>query len=398
MTRGFRLRAGSIGILLILCLISPGLQAESPSSTDYQVKLEEIRKKITSVLNRLNETENKRSNVRSQMQKLERKIAKTSKSLRQTQLKHNKSTKKLASLKKELSQLKRQLHKQRSLLSDQIRSAHAMGQQAQVKMLLNQQQPDEMGRTMVYYDYLNQARTEEITSYLESIKRKEQLEVSISNTTAELKSLVDKKLDQKTQLSRQRNNRKRLLAQLNRDINSQQDTLSELEGSRNRIEQLLMSLGDLLADIPTAPAAEQPFGQLQGKLPWPVKGGFKAKFGTSRNQGDLTWNGVVISAPYGTPVRAVSQGRVAFADWLQGYGFITIVDHNDGYMSLYGYNQALYKQAGDWIESGETIATVGDSGGQASSGLYFEIRKQGKPVNPNKWCSNRNKHLALKEN
>jgi septal ring factor EnvC (AmiA/AmiB activator) len=110
------------------------------------------------------------------------------------------------------------------------------------------------------------------------------------------------------------------------------------------------------------------------------------------------WNGVIINSAYGTPVRAISYGRVAFADWLQGFGFITIIDHDDGYMSLYGHNQALYKQSGDWVEAGEVIATVGDSGGQANSGLYFELRHQGKPINPNRWCSTKVQHVALQDN
>ena len=145
------------------------------------------------------------------------------------------------------------------------------------------------------------------------------------------------------------------------------------------------------------PGDQKPFGQLKRNLPWPVKGKFSAAFGTSRNTGDLRWNGVVIDSDYGKPVRAISHGRIVFADWLQGYGFITIIDHNDGYLSLYGHNQDQYKQAGDWVEAGETIATIGDSGGQPKSGLYFEIRHQGKPINPKQWCSTKISHVAMKD-
>ena len=248
-----------------------------------------------------------------------------------------------------------------------------------------------------YYDLLNRERTREISDYLASIQKKQQLETSIGATTRELEQLVQKRTKQKDQLTRHRGNRKRLLARLEKDIDNQQLTLQELESSRGRIEQLLMSLGELLADIPSEPDAQKPFGSLRGKLPWPVRGSFSARFGTSRHQGDLKWHGVVINSAYGTPVRAVSHGRVAFADWLQGFGFITIIDHDDGYMTLYGHNQALYKQSGDWVEAGEVIATVGDSGGQTDSGLYFEIRYQGKPVNPDRWCSKNVRHVALKD-
>lgn len=148
-----------------------------------------------------------------------------------------------------------------------------------------------------------------------------------------------------------------------------------------------MSLGQLLADIPAAPGEQQPFKHQKGQLPWPVQGPFLAHYGQLKNQGGLKWNGVLIGAPYGTPIKTVSHGRVAFSDWLQGFGFITIVDHGDGYMSLYGHNESQFKQAGDWVSAGEVIATTGDSGGQPDSGLYFEIRSRGKPVNPKSWCN-----------
>lgn len=386
-----------IACLIILLTAWPQAFAAPPAATDYQIKLDRVRENITQVLNQLNEDQNKRSSVRSELQKLERKIAKVSKSLRYTQRKHKKSTGKLKQLQADLRQLQKALGKQRGLLARQIRSAYAMGQQPQLKLVLNQQQPEEMGRAMVYYELLNRERSREISDYLQSIQKKQRLETTIAATTRELEQLVDKRLAQKQELTEYRKGRKQLLDKLDKDIDHHQLTLQDLENSRSRIEELLMSLGELLADIPSEPATLKPFSQLKGQLPWPVRGSFSARFGTSRQQGDLKWNGVVIESAYGTPVRAISNGRVAFADWLQGFGFITIIDHDDGYMSLYGHNQALYKQAGDWVEAGEVIATVGDSGGQVDSGLYFEIRYQGKPVNPSRWCSKKVRHVALQD-
>ncbi|HEY9052506.1 MAG TPA: peptidoglycan DD-metalloendopeptidase family protein [Gammaproteobacteria bacterium] len=372
-------------------------QASGQDTGNYQIKLDQIREKITGVLNRLNENQSKRDDIRTELQSLEVKIAKISRSLRNTQQKHKKSTQHLAELKSDLIKLRQKLGSQRELLANQIRSAYAMGQQPQIKLLLNQQDSAEMGRAMVYFDYLNKARSREIQDYLNNIQQKQQLETNIASTAKELEVLVKKQLDQKEELTRFRGDRKQLLARLNKDIEGQQLTLKDLENSRSRIEQLLMSLGELLADIPAAPETQQPFSQLKGKLPWPTKGSLAAQFGASRHQGDLKWNGVLINAAYGTPVRVITHGRVAFADWLQGFGFITIIDHNDGYMSLYGHNQAQYKQAGDWVEPGEVIATVGDSGGQENTGLYFEIRYQGKPVNPTQWCSSSVRHVALQD-
>lgn len=392
----FMYKHSLIILITIISVIHPVYGSDDASS--YQLKLDEIRDKISTVLSNLQETQDKRSDVRDELQKLERKIARTSKSLRTTKRKHRNAGKKLTDLRAELVTLNKELKKQRQVLSSQLRSAHAMGQQAQLKMLFNQQQPSELGRSMVYYRYLNQARSAEISSFLERIDARMKLEQSIAATKQELEQLLLTKNKQHQTLKSNRKSRKQLLNKLNQDIEHQNYTLDELKSSRNRIESLLMSLGEILADIPSQTQNQLPFSGLKGKLPWPVKGTFSAQFGTPRHQGDLIWNGVVIKAAYGTPVRAISHGQIAFSDWLQGFGFITIVDHNDGYMSLYGHNQELFKQAGDWIEPGEILATVGDSGGQSESGLYFELRHQGKPVNPSLWCNNKIRHIALKDN
>jgi len=384
-------------LLFTVLLMAVPLTVTAESAEEYQTKLDLIRDKITGVLSALGQSKDKRDSVRTELKDLEIKIAKASKDLRKTQRKYKKSDKKLKKTRIELKKLKKNLGKQRKLLAAQIRSAFAMGQQPQLKMLLNQQDPAEMGRAMVYYTYLNQARGKEIESFIASIEKEKILEAKVVEASNELKALLSEKRSSKKKLDRHKNNRKNLLAKLEKDIDHQQITLDGLESSRGRIETLLESLGELLADIPAGPLNQKPFGDLKGKLPWPVKGNLGASFGNARKQGDLKWNGVIIRADYDTPVRAVSNGRVAFADWLQGYGFITIIDHNDGYMSLYGYSQELYKQVGDWVEAGEVIASVGDSGGQLRPGLYFEIRKQGKPVNPKKWCSSRVRHVALQD-
>ncbi len=391
-------KQSTLKALLLSLLLLASSQTCAEAVIDYQSRLDELREKIANVLSDLDKNRNKRDDVRTELKKLEIKIAKTAKSLRHAQRKHKKSEKRLKQAQKELKRLSRELEKQRQILAEQIRSAYAMGQQPQLKMILNQKDPAEMGRAMVYYNYLNHARGDQIDTFMSSIQRQQELKQDIASTTKELEKLVAKTKSKKRELSSHRSSRKTLLARLDKDIDHQQVTLQELESSRGRIEGLLQSLGEMLADIPAEPHQQKPFGELKGHLPWPVKGGFRASFGTSRSQGDLTWNGVVIKADYDAEVRAVSHGRVAFADWLQGYGFITIIDHNDGYMSLYGYSQELYKEVGDWVEASEVIASVGDSGGQATSGLYFEIRKQGKPVNPKHWCSKKVQHLALKNN
>ncbi len=385
--------------LLCFCLlVLPAAIASAESAGEYQSRLDQIRSKIGEVVSSLSDKKSRRDTLRDDLKKLEIKIAKAARALRNNQSKHKKSSQNLEESRQELKKLQKSLEKQKSLLAAQIRSAYAMGQQPQLKMLLNQENPAEMGRAITYYSYLNRARGDEIQRFLGSIQREQALQAEIAEVTEELERLVISNRKNKQQLSEHRSERKALLVKLNQDINHQQLTLKELESSRSRIENLLESLGELLADIPAGPLNQKPFAQLKGALPWPAAGEFRVGYGGMRNQGGLKWNGVVINADYGEPVRAVANGRVVFADWLQGYGFITIIDHNDGFMSLYGFAQELYKDAGDWIEASDVIASVGDSGGQSRSGLYFEIRKQGKPVNPSQWCSSKVRHVALQDN
>ena len=381
-------------LFLLLFLQIPVFAADNDDFESYQKKLEKVQQGINKVKKHLKSTRYKRGHVVTELQQLESKISKNSAELDKTEAKIENLNSNVSDLRGELDKLQRKLKTQRQSLSEQIRAAYAIGRQQQVKMLLNQQDPAEMGRVMVYFDYLNRAREQHITEFLHNIAEKQRLEEELNTALTEYQETLSKRKKQKNTLLSQRLKRKQLLTRLEQEISNQEKNLSELEGSRNRIEKLLKSLGELLADIPRSPSDSRPFKQQKGKLPWPASGPFLATYGEPRKQGGLKWNGVLISTAHGTPVRAVSHGRIAFADWLQGFGFITIIDHGEGYMSLYGHNETLIKQAGDWVNSGEVIATSGDSGGQPMPGVYFEIRSRGKPVNPGGWCSRKAKHAA----
>jgi septal ring factor EnvC (AmiA/AmiB activator) len=363
---------------------------------DYQDKLEKLQKSITKVQQHLKGSKKQRSHVVTDLKTLEVEISKNARKLKSLEKEIRHIRKKKKKLEAELKQLNSQLRNQRDVLSEQMRSAYSMGHQQNLKMLLNQQDPAQAGRTQEYFNYLNRARQKQIGLFIETIEHKQQTELALKQTLTKQNELLKTQKKKKRQRQTQRLQRKNLLAVLSEKIKNQENTLTSLETSRGRIENLLKSLGELLADIPTSPTENQPFQSQKGKLPWPVKGPFLSKYGQLKNQGDLKWNGVLIKAHFGTPIRVVSYGRVAFSDWLQGFGFITIVDHGDGYMSLYGHSESLFKQTGDWVQAGETIATAGDSGGQAQSGVYFEIRSRGKPINPSKWCTSKATHASIR--
>ena len=369
-----------------LLLAAGGLALASQDEVShYQSKLEKLYQSIDKVKKHLKSRRHKRGNVLTELHRLETEIGENSRKLQKTGKKSRQLQQRARKLKQQLQRLDRKLGQQQAALAELFRAAYMLGAQQQLKMLLNQEDPASLSRIQQYFDYLNRARTRQIAAFEQSIRDKQRLQADIESTLATLQTTLASQRAQKKRLNQQRRSRAALLVRLEQEIQQQELTLSDLEDSRNRIENLLKSLGELLADIPPGPGDQLRFASLRGKLPRPVAGRLVAAFGQPKQQGGLKWNGVLIASGYGEPVKAVSYGRVAFADWLQGFGFITIIDHGNGYMTLYGHNESLFKQAGDWVEAGEVIATVGDSGGHDRPGLYFEIRERGKPVNPARW-------------
>ena len=380
---------------VFLCLFfcsNTTFASKKEDMTLYKNKLERIQKSISKVQGHLKGDKKQRSSVVTELKKLESKISKNSIKLKQLGKNVEKTKSKKVALENELKELNKRLNKQQEILSGQMRAAYSMGQQQSIKLLLNQQDTDKIGRAQEYFNYLNHARQEQIDSFFKTIRQKQQTETKLEETLLTRDKLLQAQKDKKRQRQKQRLKRKNLLTELSSKIKNQENTLSSLQTSRGKIENLLKSLGELLANIPTDTASN--FKSLKGKLPWPIKGTFLGKFGQSKRHGGLKWNGVLIKAKTGTSVRTIGSGRVAFSDWLQGFGFITIIDHGNGYMSLYGHNETLFKQSGEWVQAGEVIASAGDSGGQQQSGVYFEIRSRGKPVNPANWCSSSAKHAS----
>jgi septal ring factor EnvC (AmiA/AmiB activator) len=199
-------------------------------------------------------------------------------------------------------------------------------------------------------------------------------------------ALLDRQRSQRDALETSRRERGELLADLNRDIHNTKQRLSQLKEDEQSLQELVKRLRRALAEIPSPRGPGKSFAQLKGRLRLPAEGAIAARFGMPRQVGQLKWQGILIDAPDGADVNAVAAGRVVFADWLRGFGLLLIIDHGDGYMSLYGYNQGLHKNVGDSVKAGELIATVGNSGSHSQSGLYFEIRHQGSPVDPLLWC------------
>ena len=349
-------------------------------------ELKRLRERIEHTRKQLRSMRGRHDAAQAELRRTERRIGKLVRGLKRIAGQLKAKGRKLHTLHQRQDKLAARLAEQRKLLADQVRAAYAIGRQEYVKMLLNQQDPAALGRVTTYYDYFNHARAKRIQAALATLDQLDEVKRTIVDEQQKLQALQKKRRGDKQDLEATYHKRASAVARLNDEIHSKSGELARLRANEKALQKLLDALRDVLADIPAEPGNRKPFPDLKGRLAWPVRGRVQDLFGR-RQLAQLNWNGVVIRAPEGRKVHAISHGRVAFADWLRGYGLLIIIDHGHGYMSLYGHNQTLYKETGDWVEPGEVIATVGASGGQARAGLYFEIRHNGHPVDPAHWCS-----------
>ena len=289
----------------------------------------------------------------------------------------------LETLKRQRENYLSSLDERMAQLSEQVRSAYRMGSQSRIKLVLNQDDPAHLGRMLAYYDYLNRAQVEKISGLREALTTLEGMQQSIDRELLRIENVQNEQRAVLNELNQQREERNNLLARLSSQINSEESRLRELEQNRRDLEALLERLSDVLADIPADLGSRVGIAKQKGRLPPPLKGPVRHAFG-QRRVGGLHWQGWLIGAETGTEVNAVAYGRVAFADWLRGYGLLMIIDHGQGYLSLYGHNEALLREAGAWVEPGEIISVVGSNPG-SDQGLYFELRKNGKAVDPAAW-------------
>jgi murein hydrolase activator len=277
---------------------------------------------------------------------------------------------------------------ERAALAAQLRVAYMIGREEPLKLLLNQQDPLHSDRLFAYYGYFGRARAGQITQIRSEVQRLDTLDVELAQQQTELAGLKAAQQQQLQQFERARNDRQQVLASLTAASHTREQSLARLNSQRADLEGLLQQLNRSLKSV-APPDNATAFGRSRGALSWPVAGQVTAKFGDNRASG-VKWEGVVIATERDAPVTAVAAGRVVYADWLPGLGLLAIIDHGEGYFSLYGHNDRLLKAVGEPVQAGEPIAAAGDTGGRASPELYFEIRRAGRPVDPSPWFRTRN--------
>lgn len=377
-------------ILLLAWLFLPSLGAgeEDVGQTVKSGDLEQVRERIRQIQASLQGLENQQSSLTGQLAGIERQYGALVKASRKLEAEVLERTRRSAAVAKQQGRLKAGIRQQNQALAAQLRAAYAAGRQEWLKLALSQEESAHTSRVLTYYKYLNQARFSQLQTLQRDLKQSVRLEEELADAAKHLEQTRFELARQQAQLNEARSERQEVLAKLEVEADDKNDQLRLLQEDERRLQGLLGSLQEAMAGLGPPDAAAQQATPSQGRAALPVKGPVLAAFGAPRMSGK--WDGVLIGAPEGTPVRSVSSGHIAFADWLRGYGLLTIVDHGDGYMSLYAFNQSLFKNVGDRVDAGEAIASVGASGGQRQPGLYFGVRQKGKPIDPLAWCARAN--------
>ncbi|WP_162299670.1 murein hydrolase activator EnvC family protein [Marinospirillum perlucidum] len=375
--------------LLPLCLLFAGnsLQAENQEEVSER-QLEQLREDISDLQDWLNEARSEESQLESQLRQTEIQIGQLVQQIQANTEEAGQLQERMRRLQREQQDLQQQLDQQSGFLRQQIRAAYSMGRQEYLKVLLNQQSPDRVARLLRYYDYINKERTERIEQYLGIARQLDQVESEIITRGKALENVRTSLQERRRELLNEQSRRQRLVTELRQEIAGRGEELEELQADQARLEELLAAVTEAIVRLPP-PQDAQPFPQMKGKLPWPLQGRVLSAFGSRQHNGRLVSRGLTIEAGAGEEVRAIHGGRVIFADWLRGFGFMIIIDHGNDYMSIYGHNQTLRNQTGDWVHGGDVIATAGATGGQQRNALYFEIRRQGEPLDPISWVARR---------
>jgi len=385
---------------LIFCLLlSLSVNEGRAELLEKSSELHEVQADIDVAKQNMRRIELKKADLQNQLAEVEKRYGEIAASLKTLQAQIEQTRQNLGKNQQDRITYRREIDKQSKELAVQIKSAYAMGQRDKLKILLNQQDPVLSSRMMLYYNYINKTRLKKLRDIKLAIQFQGRLDQQKDTETKRLEQSLEQKQVEQVVLDDVKQQRSVLLSQLLRDFSSRQHQLADLKESENKLKGLISSLQDeknALTDTPTVeptketvkPEPEKPqidsnFAALQGQLAWPVIGSVH-KFGSARAEG--LWDGVLINAEEGTEVKAVAAGKVAYSGPFQGYGSLIIIDHGQGYMTVHGFNQSLYKREGDVIAAGDVIASVGKSGGRKQSGLYFAIRKQGMPIDPLGWC------------
>jgi murein hydrolase activator len=368
--------------LIVLCFTLLFLLA-SVAHASQQDDLAKLRKRIASLQQDFEKTNESKSEAADDLRESERAISNSNRRLHELAQEQKTANRDLGLLQQRAAVMDKELQGQQVLLGRLLYQQYLDGgEQEYLKLLLNNDDPNQVAREFRYYEYIARDRAATLKSLRSGLVKLQTVANQARQKSDEVAALRAEEQSQRQQLEQDKRARKQTLTSIAQQLKQQRREIGRLQHNENRLSQLVEKLAQVL---PNTQPASIPFKSLRGKLALPVVGKVRNQFGTRRPESTMAWTGWFLRAVANQPVKAVAAGRVVYADWLRGFGNLLIIDHGQGFMSLYGNNETLYKQVGDVLRGGDTIATVGSSGGNEESGLYFELRFEGKPFDPNKW-------------
>jgi len=379
-----RVVAGALALMVLGSGPLPAAAATHPETDarKAEAELQAVKAEIERITRQVSAEQVERDRLTHELRTSELSVGKLRDSLSEVRRERAERAARRAALAAEQREREAEVQHNRAALAGQLRAAYLIGRQEPLKLLLNQKDPALVGRMFAYYSYFGRARAGQIKLIEDDMQRIAELDGELAAEDQQLAELEKQQRAQLHALEQARTQRTHVLASLEAQSHTRAQNLERLRSQQAGLEKLLRELRTAMERFPLE--GNDAFARLRGKLAWPVSGRLVARFGDAR-AGGVRWDGVLVATERGAPVKAVCQGRVIYADWLPGLGLLTIVDHGDGYLSLYGHNERLYKAAGEPVAAGEPIAAAGDSGGSSRPELYFEIRKGGKPVDPRPW-------------
>jgi len=379
---------------LILC----SLTLIGTAYASQQQELENLRKRITAMQRDMDKTTESKSEAADALRESERAISNSNRKLAELSAQQRAADHKLDKLQEQQHKLSGDIAGQQALLGQLLYQQYLGGKQEYLKLLLSDKDPNQISRELEYYQYIARSRAALLAALRDDLAALNMVGIAAREQRNELASLRAEQAVQKRTLEKEKLARQRMLKKISLQLRQQHREINRLQRDESRLAQLVDRITKMLAqpksqslfrndNLPDNRFDGSPFEQLKGKLTLPVKGEITNRFGAQRPDSTVQWKGLFLRTSSGQAVKAIATGQVVFADWLRGFGNLLIIDHGKGYMTLYGNNETLYKQVGDIVRGGDTIASVGNSGGNENFGLYFELRHESKPLDPMKWIA-----------
>lgn len=381
-----RLRCGSALLCALMLVGSPVSAGDATSAAAQKAQLARVHKQIEAIAADLAKDRRRADRAQAELEDTERALSAARLKLRALAAEVAARQQALRHIEEQQAAATKRLQDEAGALATQLRSAYLMGSRSKVRLLLSQDAAANAERMLAYYDALNRARLARLQLIQDQLAA---LDALAAEHRAAQQALDQKQAQQQqalTELEGRNRQRAQQVAALKAGIGDSETELQRLQMQEQQIQKLLEALRKSLQAAPAQPSHQgRSFSQLKGDLVWPLRGSLLAKFGQTKAGGPLTWNGVWIAADAGAPVKAAAAGRVAYVGWMQRFGLLVIVQHDQGYFTLYGHNQATHCEIGQQVVPGQTLAEAGNSGGHDRSGVYFELRKGSTVINPLPW-------------